>query len=462
MTRADAGTAEADPQRVLLIGAGSLSAAVAEHVRRWGSTVRHLPSPSDEQLRETLAAEWDVVAVVTHDDILALRYALLVHHIRHGIRLLVTIFDRTVGGEVVRSVPNCTVLAMTDALVPALLGPCVAEHLLSLHQESGEYFAVADEHGEPELARLPARGIVRRNGLAARLLNQCRPHDATSRALLAGLAGLASVLLLDVVLGVLVLHESVTEAFWHAARVLTTVGSSDAATHAAPWYHAVSALTMLAALAFAALFTAGLVDRMTSHRLTGIIGGRAVPRRGHVIVVGLGQVGLRLCQELRRLGVGVVAVERDKTAPCVALARATGIPVVIGRGGDRFLLGRLSARRARAIAAVASDPLDNVAVAVAARAVAPDQRIVLRAGGEDDVVSESQSLFRIATVCDINRIGGAFIAATALRLRPRAAFPAGAGTWVVWETADGHELSDVDAADAADIVGDAQPAVAIS
>ncbi|GAA5111572.1 hypothetical protein [Haloechinothrix salitolerans] len=278
MARADAGTV--DPQRVLLVGAGSLSAAVAEQARRWGSTVRHLPSPSDEELRETLARGWDVVAVVTHDDILALRYALLVEHIRPGIRLLVTIFDRTVGGEVVRSVPNCTVLAMTDALVPALLGPCVAEHLLSLHRIDDDYLVVAGRHDAPSLACVPAKRIVRRKGLAARLIAQCRPHDATSRALLVGLAGLATVLLLDVVLGVLVLHESVTEAFWHAARVLTTVGSSDAATHAAPWYHAVSALTMLAALAFAALFTAGLVDRMTSHRLTGIIGGRAVSRRG--------------------------------------------------------------------------------------------------------------------------------------------------------------------------------------
>ena len=434
-----------ESQRVLLIGTGSLSVSVAEQARRWGSTVRQLSSPSDQQLRDALGEDWDVVAIVSHDDILALRYALLVEHIRPGIRLLVTIFDRTVGGEVVRSVPNCTVLAMTDALVPALLGPCVAEHLLSLHAESDDYLAVADERGEPALARLPAKGVARRRGLAARLVAQCRPHDATSRALLAGFAGLLAVLLADTLLGILVLHEPPATALWHASRVLTTVGSSGAATHAAAWYHVVSALTMLAALAFAALFTAGLVDRMTSHRLTGIIGGRAVPRRGHVIVVGLGQVGLRLCQELRRLGVGVVAVERDQSAPCVALARATGIPVVIGRGGDRFLLRRLSIRRARAIAAVASDPLDNVAVAVAARAVAPDQRIVLRAGGEDDVVSESRSLFRIATVCDINRIGGAFIAATALGLRPRAAFTAGTRTWAVWQTPDGgHELSDVE------------------
>lgn len=63
MGRADAGTAGVCPQRVLLIGAGSLSAAVAEQARWWGSTVRHLPAPSDERLREALGQGWDVVAV---------------------------------------------------------------------------------------------------------------------------------------------------------------------------------------------------------------------------------------------------------------------------------------------------------------------------------------------------------------------------------------------------------------
>jgi voltage-gated potassium channel Kch len=178
-----------------------------------------------------------------------------------------------------------------------------------------------------------------------------------------------------------------------------------------------------------------LVDRLTSRRLTAIVGTRAVPRRNHVVVVGLGQVGLRLCCELQALGIGVVAVERDRDAPCLPLARALGIPVVLGRGGDRFLLRRLSLSKARALAAVSSDGLENIAVAVAARAIAPHQRIVLRAGG-DDVTAESRSLFRIGAVCDVGRIAGPFVAARMLGVDLLSVFTVHDRTYALF--ADGH------------------------
>ena len=49
-------------------------------------------------------------------------------------------------------------------------------------------------------------------------------------------------------------------------------------------------------------------------------------------MVGLGQVGLRLCLLLRELGVPVVAIESNPDADYVARAKDNGIPVVIGRG----------------------------------------------------------------------------------------------------------------------------------
>jgi threonine dehydrogenase-like Zn-dependent dehydrogenase len=71
--------------------------------------------------------------------------------------------------------------------------------------------------------------------------------------------------------------------------------------------------------------------------------GLLVVRRGHVIVVGLGQVGLRLCQELRALGIPVVGVKRDVHAPNLRLAQALRNPVVLGHADDRAVLSRAAA-----------------------------------------------------------------------------------------------------------------------
>ena len=123
---------------------------------------------------------------------------------------------------------------------------------------------------------------------------------------------------------------------------------------------------MLLALGFTAIFTAGVVDRLIDRRLTTIVGKRAVPRRDHVVVVGLGQVGLRLCLLLQDLGIRVLAVEVNADNHHVNRAKEYGIPVVLGRGGSRFLLRRLCLPRARALAAVTSDEVENISIVVAA------------------------------------------------------------------------------------------------
>ncbi|HEX3518437.1 MAG TPA: NAD-binding protein [Solirubrobacteraceae bacterium] len=106
-------------------------------------------------------------------------------------------------------------------------------------------------------------------------------------------------------------------------------------------YKALSALDTLAALLLAAVCMAALVRRLSRPRLTTLLGARAAPARNHVLLVGFGQVGFRLAQELRRRGVAVLGVEQDPDAQRVRLARAAGIPVAIARGDDRETLERL-------------------------------------------------------------------------------------------------------------------------
>ena len=170
---------------------------------------------------------------------------------------------------------------------------------------------------------------------------------------------------------------------------------------------------MLITLLSAASFTGGLINRFVDSRLTGLIGKRAVPRRDHVIVIGLGQVGLRLCMLLRECGVLVVAVDADEDSETVGLARRLKIPVVIGRGANPQVLRRLSLDSARALAAVTNDDLVNIEAAMTARSVNEDLRVVLRAG-DGDVLEETRSLERLGHVVDVHRLGAAFIAGVAL------------------------------------------------
>jgi Trk K+ transport system NAD-binding subunit len=86
---------------------------------------------------------------------------------------------------------------------------------------------------------------------------------------------------------------------------------------------------------------------------------------------------------------------------------------VIGRGADPSLLRRVSLARATALAAVTDDDLENISIAMAARAIDPDLRIVLRAG-DGRIANETRSLFRIGLVRDVHRIAAVLLAAKAV------------------------------------------------
>ncbi|MEU5994657.1 NAD-binding protein [Spirillospora sp. NPDC047418] len=384
-------------RRVLVIGDIEIARLACTSLTRHGSDVTHLLRPNEDALRDTLDDDMHVVAVLVRSDVTALRYALLVEHLRPRIRLVVMLFDRTVAAQLLRTVPNCQVTSPADIAVPAIIGACLGRPVLAVDVRSSPaavFVETADgvtsEAWRPD--RLPRRFLHA-------VTRQLRPHDVTSRILLTGLAGLAATLLLEWSLAVVVLHRPAAEAFYSAARVVATVGPGE--SHPAPgWFLVLSGIGMLLTIGFSAQFTAGIVNRFLSGRSVDIVGPRTLPTRDHVVVVGLGQVSLRLCMALRHLRIPVLAIERDPQAANLRLARAAGIPVLIAHAEDRDVLRRLNLHRARAFAAMGADDLDNVEAAIAALALVPDLRVVLRAG-DHAVINETRSLFPIGDVCDI-------------------------------------------------------------
>jgi Trk K+ transport system NAD-binding subunit len=398
-------------ERIVVVGDGSLVTAVGERVRDAGRDAVVLRQPSDHALSRALGPGVDGVVVASRDDIQALRLALLAEHLCPGVRLVVTIFDQTVASQLMRAVPNCTVTSLGEAAAPAFVGPCVDPDLLALAGTDPTRGVTAGD-GAPRAADGPHAPQRPGGRLWRRLVAQLRPHDQSSRVMLVGLGGLLALVVVEAVL-LGVYGEAPVDALYAAVKTVATVGPNDEIDAGPTWLKGYATFAMAAAVALTAVFTAGLVNRLLSGRLTGIIGARTVPRRDHVVVVGLGQVGLRLCMTLQALGLDVVAVERNGELWSVRVARTLGIPVVVGHGEDRFLLQRLSLGRARALAAVTSEQLTNVAVAVAALAVEPDVRIVLRAG-HDEVIRESRSLFHIGLVRDATELAATVLAATAV------------------------------------------------
>jgi hypothetical protein len=96
--------------------------------------------------------------------------------------------------------------------------------------------------------------------------------------------------------------------------------------------------------------------------------------RDHVIVCGLGRIGLRLANSFRAAGYRVVVVEEDAGHAAVDECRAEVIVVLIGDGEDRSLLWRAGVLKARYLVSACGDDGTNARVAVAAAEVVRDRR----------------------------------------------------------------------------------------
>ena len=395
---------------MLVVGEGDLTDETARALEASGARVTRLAQPDESDVRAALGdGEIDSVAVVAAEDPIVLRYALMVRAVSEDVPLLLTVFDPTMAQEMTEGLSGTHVTSMADIVAPSLAGPCIDERFTAVSVDGDHPVGLVEDGDE---VREEPIGQRKRRRLEALLRALFTPYDKSAGLLLFGAIGLVAIFVVEAVTAVFVLDQAVTDAVYGSAKTLVTVDPNPHIKTGPGWYKLFTSATMIVALVFAAAFTAGLVNRVIDRRLTGLVGRRAGPRRDHVVVVGLGQVGMRLCLLLRACRVPVIAIERDEEGVLLGLAKTLGIPVLVGRGSDPSLMERVSLQNARAVAAVTSDDLENIAVAMAARKVHREVRVVMRVG-DGEVANETRSLLPLGLVRDVHRIAGALLAAMA-------------------------------------------------
>ena len=399
------------PPAVVVIGDGDLTDETARALEASNARVTRLRQPGKDDVRDALSRDAvDTVAVVARSDAVVLRMALMVRAVSKDVPLLLTIFDSTIAEQVAREVPHTRVTSLADIVAPSLAGPCIAERFAAVTIKDDRPVGLVEQEGGVSEEPIPRFRPRRVEGIARALFT---PYDKSAGLVLFGAIGLLAIFAIETVTAVVTLDQGIVDATYGSAKTLVTVDPNPKVSDGPDWYKLFTSATMIVALLFAAAFTAGLVNRVVERRLTGLVGRRSVPRRDHVVVVGLGEVGLRLCLVLRACRIPLVAVESDEHGESVGLAKELGLPVVVARGADPSLMRRLSLAKARAVAAVTADDLENISVAMTARGISPDIRTVLRVG-DGEVANETRSLLALGIIRDVHRMAAALLAAKIL------------------------------------------------
>ncbi len=90
----------------------------------------------------------------------------------------------------------------------------------------------------------------------------------------------------------------------------------------------------------------------------------------HIVICGLGQKGLLLCQTFRQIGERVVIIELDKDNEFISSCKEYGATVLIDNATNMFALNRARVNKAKYIISVCGDDAANVEVAVRSRELA--------------------------------------------------------------------------------------------
>ena len=98
----------------------------------------------------------------------------------------------------------------------------------------------------------------------------------------------------------------------------------------------------------------------------------------HVIVCGLGNVGVRVVQHLRRFNEPTVVIEQSADCRFINEVASYDVPVLIGDARDVQLLQQANCTKARAVIAVTNNDLVNLEAVLTARELSPNVRVVIR------------------------------------------------------------------------------------
>jgi Trk K+ transport system NAD-binding subunit len=132
----------------------------------------------------------------------------------------------------------------------------------------------------------------------------------------------------------------------------------------------------------------------------------------HMVLVGLGHLGFRVAQHLHSMGQDVVVIEVNPQADLVASVQDLGIPILADDAKHEATLRAAGIENARGILLCTQNDSLNLQIALKARSINKDIKVVVRIF-DDDFATALQDQFDFKALSATGRAAPAFAAAAA-------------------------------------------------
>lgn len=304
---------------------------------------------------------------VTSADLTNIEVALDAQVLNPSIRVIARLFDQTLAKRLEKSVGIHKALAMSQLAAPSFAAASINSDVIGSFEFDGDTFSVHQD-GQNEI------GIVRT--LQAKIDSvKRRKRRISFRTFIQGIPVLLKWLFIGIIVlsvfSILVfcsaMNLSIVDSMYFVITTLTTTGYGDItvkdASYAVKLY---TCLLMILGSAAVAILYSIITDFYVSARFAEILGRQQVADKGHIIVVGLGNVGFRVSEALVKLGHSVVVIDSNPSADNRGLL-GDSVTFISGDGRDDETLRLAGVETAASIIAATHDDTINLSTCLVAK-----------------------------------------------------------------------------------------------
>jgi Trk K+ transport system NAD-binding subunit len=393
------------------------------------------------------------LALLHQDDVGNIHAALCAQEVEPKIRVVMRMFNMSLGRRVKRLFADCQVMSDAAMAAPAFVAAALGEVAPTHFRHAGRTLFVArrddvrreevvcgladltdpdnpvvlpEDEGRADLVLAEATGKPPGTELAARRIVRLRRRRDLVRPVIVLLQALRSfvtrkigiatlaVLAVVMIFGYLLNHVEDIGS-WQALylALITTFSGADPETDKRVASQVIQIVLTFSGLTLIPLVTAAVVEGVVNARLALDQGRRHTEWEGHIVVIGLGNVGTRVIRQLHDLGIEVVAIDKDPDARGAAIAEQLNIPFIVGDGAREETLRMASVAKAQALVVVTTDDVTNLEAALNAREITPDLHVVLRLY-DNDLAERIQRVFGIGMTRSVSHLAAPTFAAAML------------------------------------------------
>jgi Trk K+ transport system NAD-binding subunit len=397
--------------------------------------------PDAESFAAARLDQADALALVSRDDVSNVDLALLAHEINPRVRVVVRMFNTSLGAGVAQ-LPYLTVLSDSEMAAPAFVAAALdrtsprpalrdpsmhvihrpdvgsAEVLCGLARtrEGEEPELLPADQGSADLVLVRARRPPVTRAARRGRLRHHYPVRAMLMRIWRRLRIVFGAFVAVLTVGAVVLHHARPELGWWKTAyscLLIAFGGIDSDLQSSTLTQVTETVLAGVSLAMVPLITAAVVDAVVKLRLELAERSLTNRARGHVVVAGLGGVGSHVVRQLYDLGVDVVAIDRDVDSRGVQVVRDLRIPFIAGDASRRDTLLAASVPTCRAVMALTADDATNLETALVGRTLLPNVPVVLRLF-DADFAERIQRAFDINTSRSVSYLAAPSFAAQML------------------------------------------------